>query len=113
MTLGASAMAAAAPAVIARLAFAMNLRRSMFTLRSSPFFFPSRRDELVVGALGHVVPGAQHGLEPREGRVHFPGDRGLLRLFPDDLDGQFLEIAQHRDGKLEHFDLALELYLEP
>src|SRR4029453_11919273 len=101
MTLGASAMAAAAPTVIARLAFAMNLRRSMFTLRSSPFFFSSRGDELVVGALGHVVPGTQHGLEPREGRVHFPGDRGLLRLVPDHFGGQLLEIAQHRDRELE------------
>src|SRR6266852_1985521 len=106
MTLGASTMAAAATAATARLAVAMNLRRSVITLPSS---YP---DELVVGAFRNVVPGAHERLELRERRVHLPGHGGLLGLLPDDLGRQLLEIAQHRRRDLEHLDLALELRLE-
>src|SRR6266446_8100109 len=106
MTLGASTMAAAATAATARLAVAMNLRRSVITQPSS---YP---DELVVGAFRNVVPGAHERLELREGRVHLPGHGGLLGLFSDDLGRQLLEIAQHRGRELEHLDLALELRLE-
>jgi len=53
------------------LAFAMNLRRSLFTLPSS------HRHELMVGAFGDVVPRAHQRLKLREGRVHLPGHGGL------------------------------------
>src|SRR6266567_7567574 len=86
MTLGASTMAAAATAAIAPLAFAMNLRRSVPTPPSSP------RDELMIGAFRDVVPRTHQRLELREGRVHLPGHRGLLGLFPDHLGRQLLEI---------------------
>src|SRR6266545_7533782 len=107
MTFGASTMVAAATAAIAPLAFAMNLRRSVVTLPSSP------RHELMVGALGDVIPGTHERLKLRERRVHLPGHRRLLGFFPDDLGRYPLEIAQHRHRELEHLGLALELHLEP
>src|SRR6185503_14000471 len=75
MTWGASTVAAAATAASAPPALTMNRRRSVIPLASSP------RDELMVGALGDVIPGAQPGLELRERRVHLPGHRGLFRFF--------------------------------
>src|SRR6266850_8453919 len=106
MTLGASTMVLAAAATSAPLACTMNLRRSVVTLLSS------YRHELMVGALGDVVPGAHQRLELREGRVHLASHGGLLGFFPDDLGGQLLEITQHRHRELEELDLALELRLE-
>src|SRR5262245_44491409 len=84
MTEGASTMAAAAttpPAV------AMNRRRSVI-LRAF-----SSCDQLVVRALGDLVPRADQRLELREGRVDLPGHGTPLRLVPDDLDGELLQIA--------------------
>src|SRR5262249_7461825 len=49
----------------------------------------------------------------RERCVHPPGNGGLLRLLPDNVGRQLLEIAQYRHREREHLDLALELYLEP
>src|SRR5262245_48205650 len=66
----------------------------------------------MIGALGHVVPGADERLELRERRVHFPRHWCPFRLLPGDLDGQLLQIAEHRHRELEHFDLAPELRLE-
>src|SRR5437870_5090273 len=106
MTLGASTMVLAAAATSAPLACTMNLRRSVVTLLSS------YRHELMVGALGDVVPGAHQRLELRERRVHLAGHGGLLGFFPDDLGCQLLEIAQHRHRKLEDLDLALEFRFE-
>src|SRR6266550_1359923 len=106
MTLGASTMATAATAATARLAVAMNLRRSVITLPSS---YP---DELMVGAFRDVVPGAHERLELREGGVHLPGHGSLLGFLPDNFGRQFLEIAQHGHRESEHLDLALELRLE-
>src|SRR5690349_20646418 len=106
MTLGTSTIAAAAAATIAPQAFTMNLRRSVITLPSS------HRHELMVGAFGNAIPGAQRGLELREGRVHPPGHRGLLGFVPHDLGCQLFEIAQHRPRELDNLDLALELHLE-
>jgi hypothetical protein len=59
MTLGASTMAAAAATAIALLALVRNRRRSVFTLSSLPC------DEPMVGAFGHVIPGADQKLELR------------------------------------------------
>src|SRR2546428_8541726 len=98
MTVGASTMAPAATTAIAPPAVAMNLRRSVITLPSSP------RDELMVGAFGDVVPGAHECLELRERRVHLPGHGGLLGFFPGDFGRQLLEIAQYRHRKLDHLD---------
>src|SRR6266481_5147231 len=106
MTLGASTIAAAATAASAPPVFTRNLRRSVVTLPSSC------PDELMVGALGDVVPGTHQRLELREGRVDLPGHGSLLGFLPGDLGRQLLEIAQHRHRKLEHLDLALELRLE-
>src|SRR6266849_7793335 len=106
MTLEASTMAAAATVTSVPLAVAMNLRRSVIALPSS------HRDELMVGALGDVVPGAHQRLELREGRVHLPGHRSLLGFLSDDLGRQLFEIAQHWYRELEELDLALELGLE-
>src|SRR5262245_59024192 len=106
MTLGASATVAAMPATTL-LAVIMNLRRAAIMLPSSP------RDELMVGALGDVVPGAHQRLELGERRVHLPRRGGLFRLFLDDLGGQLLEIAQHRSRELEDLDLLLEFRSEP
>src|SRR5262245_21475521 len=63
MTEGASAIAVAA-AIAAPPAVARKLRRSVVTLLSSP------RHELMIGALGDVIPGAHQRLELREGCVH-------------------------------------------
>src|SRR5581483_5929093 len=73
----------------------------------------SARDQLMVGALGHVVPGPDQRLEPRERRVDLAGHGGLLGFFPDHLGGQLPEVPQHRRRELEHLDLALELGPEP
>src|SRR5712692_4840830 len=103
MTFGASTMAAAAAAATTPLTLTMNLRRSVIGLASST------RDELMVRAFGDPIPEAHQRLELREGGVHLPGHGSLLGFLPDDLDRQLLEIAQHRNGKLEHLDFALEL----
>src|SRR5712692_8508738 len=102
MTLGASTMVAAAAAAMTPPAVAMNLRRSVVTLSSS------HCHELVVGAFGHMVPGAHQRLELREGRVDFPGHGGLFGFFPGDLGRQLPELAQHRHRELGHLDLPLE-----
>src|SRR5215475_16189172 len=65
--------------------------------------------ELMVSALGNVIPRAHQRLELREGRVHLPGYGGSLGFFAEDLHRQLLEIAQHRRWELENLDLALEL----
>src|SRR5215813_6751532 len=98
MTLGASTMRAAAVAANRPLAVAMNLRRSVVTVPSSS------RHQLMVGALGHVVPRAYQRLELRERGVHLSGRGCLLRLFPDDRAGELLQLSQHRDGDREHLD---------
>ena len=88
-------------------------RRSRGTEASavtSPF---SPRHELVVGTLGDAIPRAYQRLELRERRVHLPGHGGFLRLFPDNLAGQLLEVAQHGDRKLDDLDFPLELRPEP
>src|SRR5262245_61324741 len=101
MTLGASTMADAAAAATMPPAVAMNLRRAVL-------LFSSSRDELVVRALGDVVPWRQQCLELRERRVHLPGHRTLLGLVLDDLGRKLLELAQHRRRILHDLDLALE-----
>src|SRR5262244_2076377 len=106
MTLGASTMAAAVAVARAPLAVTRNRRRSVVTLASSA------RRELMVGAFGHVIPWAHQRLELRERGVDLAGHRGLLRLLPNDVAGQPLEVAQHRERELDHLDLALELRLE-
>src|SRR5262249_4204557 len=68
--------------------------------------------KLMVGALGHAVPRPHQRLELRVGRVHLPGHGCLLRLFPVDLCGELLEIAEHRHRDLDHLDLHLGLRLE-
>src|SRR5215831_10086563 len=100
MTFGASTTAAAVTAASVPLAVTRNLRRSVVTWASSlrrrerrrsalrrlpppthgcdePTAFShavsSPRHELVIGALGHVVPGADQRLELRVGGVHLPG----------------------------------------
>src|SRR5215813_2751081 len=103
MTWGASTMAAVAAAAITPPADAMNLRRSVVTL------FSSRLDELMVGPFRDAVPRAHEGLELRERRVDLPRHGGLLRLLPDDVCGQLLEIAQHGARQLDDLDFALEL----
>src|SRR5215472_6644021 len=107
MTLGASMIAAVATVATAPPAVRRNRRRFVVTPLSS-----SRRHELVVGALGDVIPRAHQRLELRERRVHLPGHRGLLGFVPDDFGGQLPEIAQHGSRKLDYLDLALELRLE-
>src|SRR5215467_1880303 len=106
MTWGAWTMPATVAAVIAPPAVAMNLRRSVITLSSSP------RHELVVGTFGDVVPRPHQRLELGERGVHLPGHRRLLGFLPGDLGGELLELAQHGGGNLNQLDLALELRLE-
>src|SRR5262245_7675140 len=103
MTFGASTIAAtpSAPPALTR-----NVRRPVTALSAS------RRDELMVGALGDVIPRAHQRLELRERRVDLLRQRRLLRLFLDDFGAQLLEIAQHRRGEREDLDLRLELGLE-
>src|SRR4029077_18967954 len=71
-TLGTSTMLVAAATAIAPVAVARNRRRSFVTLPSSS------GHELMVGAFGDVVPGADQRLELREGCVHLLGHGGLL-----------------------------------
>src|SRR5262249_10836998 len=90
ITLGASTAAAAPTATRAPPVFTMNRRRSMEALllhrarrvRFTETWLP--RYELVVGAFGHVIPGADQRLELREGGVHLPGHRRLLGLLVDE-----------------------------
>src|SRR5687767_10930995 len=103
MTFGA-AIAAIVVAAIVPLACTMNRRRPVSTLE-----LPT--DGLVVRAVRHVVPRADQCLELREGRVHLPGHGSLLGFAADDFGRELSELAQHRNGELEHFDLALELRL--
>src|SRR6266853_2808208 len=105
-TLGAATMLAAVAAAITPPAVAINLRRSVVTLPSSP------RHELMVGAFGDVILGPHQRLELGDGGVHHPGHWRLLGFLLDDLRRQLLEIAQHRHRQWEHLDLALELRLE-
>src|SRR5262245_10751596 len=102
MTLGTSATAAVATAATVPAALVMNLRRAVITA-------PLHGHELMVGALGDVVPGADQRLELRVGGVHLPGHGALLRFFLDDLGGQLLQITQHRRRELKHLDFSLEL----
>src|SRR5262249_1932633 len=106
MTFGAPTMVAVAEAASAPPAFAMNLRRSVITLP------PSHRHELMVGALGHVVPRTHQRLELPEGGVHLAGHGTLLRLLLEDLGGELLELAQDRYRELEDLYLPLVLCLE-
>src|SRR5262245_24061642 len=107
-TFGASTTATAPVAISTPPpASTMNRRRPLIALAPSP------RDELVVGAVRHVVPGGHQRLEPSEGGVHSLGHRGLLGLLLHHLGGKLLEIAQHRPRELDHLDLCLELRLEP
>src|SRR5215467_10775627 len=106
MTFGTSTIAAAATAVSAPLAVTRSRRRSVVIVPPSP------RHELVVRALGHVVPGANQRLELRVGGVHLPGHGRLLRFLLDNLDRELLEVAQHGHGELEDLDLAFEFRLE-
>src|SRR5262249_32953989 len=71
----------------------------------------SPRHELMVGAFGDVVPGADQRLELREGRMALPGHGCLLGFFFDDLCRQLLEIVKHRQRELENLDLTLEFSL--
>src|SRR5215510_14142792 len=107
MTLGASTIAAVAVDATMPPAVKRNRRRALIAPRSSP------RNELMVGALGDVVPGGHQRLELRERRVDLPGHGRLLGFLPGDLGGQPLEIAEHRCRELEHFNFPLELHLEP
>src|SRR5499427_5338571 len=106
ITLGESLMAVATTAATRLPPVAMNLRRSLVMASSSP------RDELVVGAFGHVVPWADQRLELREGSVNLSGHRCLLRFLSDNLCRELFEVAQHGNREPEHLDLALELRLE-
>src|SRR5215475_16212118 len=99
-------MPATVAAVIAPPAVAMNLRRSVITLSSSPCH------ELVVGTLGHVIPRPDERLVLGERGVYLPRHRRLLGFLPGDLSGELLELAQHGGGNLNHLDLDLELCLE-
>src|SRR5215510_5274000 len=65
MTLGTSTTVVVATAASVPAAFVRNLRRSVITP-------PLAGDELVIGALGDVVPGADQRLELRVGRVDLP-----------------------------------------
>src|SRR5262252_7762756 len=112
MTFGASTSAAAVIAASVPLAVTRNLRRSVVTWASSLNVVASPRHELVIGALGHVVPGADQRLEFRVGGVHLPGHGRLLRFLLDNVDRELLEVAQHGHGELEDFDLAFEFRLE-
>src|SRR5215475_9168623 len=107
ITLGASIIAVATAAATRPLPVAMNLRRSLAILPSLP------RHELVVGALGYVVPRAHQGLELRKGRVDSTGHGSLLGFFLENLGRELLELAQHGSRDLDHLDLALEFCLEP
>src|SRR5215831_10742056 len=100
-------MAVAVAAAITPPAFARNLRRPVVTLS------PSSRHQLMVGALGNVVPRPHERLELREGGVHLPGHGSFLRLFPKDVGRQLLEISEHRHWELDDLYLALELCPEP
>jgi hypothetical protein len=63
----------------------------------------------MVRALGDVIPGTHERLEPREGRVHFPGHGALLGFVLDDLGSKLLELTKHRRRVLDDLHLALEL----
>src|SRR5262245_3425519 len=106
MTLGASTMPDPATAAITPLAVTMNLRRSVVTL-------PSPCHELLIGPFGHVIPGADQRLELRERRVDLSRHGRLLGFLSQNLALETAEVAQHGSRKLKHFDLALELSLEP
>src|SRR5262245_26833062 len=106
MTFGA-ATAADAIAANAPLAARRNRRRARITSGSSSCH------QAMIGAFGHMVPRAHRRLELGEGRVHLPGHGSLLGLFPDHLRGQLPQIPQHRCGKRQDLDLALELRPEP
>src|SRR5215831_11343736 len=67
----------------------------------------------MVGTLGDVVPGTYQGLELRERRVNLPGHGSLLGFFPDDVDRQLSEVAEHWNRELEDLDRPLELRLQP
>src|SRR5262245_16830749 len=101
MTLGASSNTAGAVTVIAPPTVARNLRRARITSSSC--------NELVVGAFGDAIPRTDERLELRIGGMDLPGHRRLLRLLPDHVSGDLLEIAEHRTRKREDLDFRLEL----
>src|SRR5262252_5675868 len=107
MTWGASTIVAAVAPATRPLAVTMNLRRSLAMALSSP------RHKLMVRAFGDAVPRAHQGLELREGRVHLARHGRLLGFFFDRLGRELPQLAQHGHRDLDHFDLALELCLEP
>mgnify|MGYP003584045356 CR=1 FL=1 len=65
--------------------------------------------ELMVRALGDVVPGPEPSLELGERGVDLPGHRALLGLRVNDLGRHLLEITKDRRGELHELDLALVL----
>src|SRR5215813_7031368 len=107
MTWGTSTMAAAAAVTKVPPVVTINLRRTLVTLLSSS------GHELMVGALGHVVPRPHQRLELHERRVDLPRHLALLGFLSDDIRGELLEFAQHRRRKLNDLDLFLELRPEP
>src|SRR5215467_9937646 len=72
----------------------------------------SHGNELMVRALGDVIPGAHQRLELREGGVRLPRQGGLFRFFPYHLAGEPPEIMEHRYRQLEDLDLPFEVGLE-
>src|SRR5262249_61192667 len=90
MTAGALTTIADAAVASAPLAVTRNLRRSVIQVSFSA------SHELMVGALGDVIPRADQPLELHERRVHLPGHRRLLRLFLDDLGRQRASAADRR-----------------
>src|SRR5690242_20234862 len=93
MTAGASASAIVARAAVLP-AVARNLRRG-----SIPSPCCLALEELMVGALGDLIPRPQLRLDPREGCADLPGHRALLGLLADDVDGQPAQRSQ--DGHRE------------
>src|SRR5262249_52157525 len=87
MALGAStSVTAIVPPAVAR-----NFRRLVI----------SPGHELMVGALGDVIPRTDQRLELGEGRVDLSSHGRFLGLLLDDLGGKLLELAHHRCRELE------------
>src|SRR5215470_13216990 len=82
---------------------------SMVPLHLPSSWRSSPHHELPVGALSHVIPGADHRLETREGRVHLFGHRRLLGFLAYDFRRELFELAKHGHRKLDYLDLAFEV----
>src|SRR5262245_58158799 len=107
MTWGASTTTATPAAASVPPAFTMKRRRPIIGSDPSP------RHEIVVGALGDVVPRTDQRLELRERRLDLAGHRRSLGFLPKNLARQLPEIAQDRSREGQHLDLVLELRPEP